>query len=498
MTPHLEKEMTKSQQPRTIAPVGPRRERRTSRVLAALLLTATALTLAAAAGAQTHEFLLRAPASEIDGIAATHGLTVLDQIDPSSDALNRLVYLVEAPAAIDPGQVIADVLAMEPQAAGMELAVLASVAESFPHPSLNQTPDSLLPALAAATDVPFGDDGDGDSDSDDRLVWGGYVDQPAAAVLKVTQAQSSYKGDATVAIIDTGIDPNHPLFADRIVPGYDFVNDVAGSASEWVDVDQSLMIILDQSLMIILDEHDIVSLGQSLMIILDDQQEADLDLAALPPAFGHGTMVAGVIHRVAPEASLMPLKAFDGWGNANIYDIVRAIYYAVDHGANVINMSFSMKTFSPELMRAVNYAARHGVACVASAGNDGEEQLVFPAALGNAIGVASTAVDDTISPFSNYGSDLVTVAAPGENIVTAYPGGGWALASGTSFSAPWISAAVALFADKNGTKHAPGQADYYLSSDALSFAMPVHGLGEHRPGWGRADLEWALDELETQ
>ena len=175
---------------------------------------------------------------------------------------------------------------------------------------------------------------------------------------------------------------------------------------------------------------------------------------------------------------------------------MRAIYYAVDNGANVINMSFSLETFSPELMRAINHAARNGVACVAAAGNDGEEMMVFPAALGNTIGVASTAINDVISSFSNYGSDLVTVAAPGEDIVTTYPGGGWALASGTSFAAPWISGAVALFADKNGTKHAPGKADYYLSADALSFAMPVHGVGVYRQGWGRADLEWALDELE--
>ena len=208
-------------------------------------------------------------------------------------------------------------------------------------------------------------------------------------------------------------------------------------------------------------------------------------------------MVAGVIHRVAPEAKLMPLKAFDGDGNANLFDIVRAIYYAVDNGANVINMSFSVETFSPELMRAINYAARNGVACVASAGNQGEEMLVFPAALGNTIGVASTAGNDVISAFSNFGSDLVTVAAPGEEIITTYPGGGWAMVSGTSFSAPWVTGAVALFADKNGTKHAPGKADYYLSSDALSYAFPVHGVDNQGGGYGRVDLDWAMDELES-
>ena len=123
--------------------------------------------------------------------------------------------------------------------------------------------------------------------------------------------------------------------------------------------------------------------------------------------------------------------------------------------------------------------------------------LVFPAALGNTIAVASTAMNDVISPFSNFGSDLVTVAAPGEEIVTTYPGGGWAMVSGTSFSAPWVTGAVALFADKNGTKHAPGKADYYLASDALSYAFPVHGVDSEGAGYGRVDLDWAMDELES-
>ena len=208
-------------------------------------------------------------------------------------------------------------------------------------------------------------------------------------------------------------------------------------------------------------------------------------------------MVAGIIHRVAPAASLMPLKAFDANGHGNLYDIVRAIYYAVDHGANVINMSFSLNTFSPELMRAVNYAAREGVSCVASAGNSGEEALVFPASFGNTLGVASTNDGGELSSFSNWGSDLVTVAAPGENILTTFPGGGWALASGTSFAAPWISGAAAVFADKLGKKHAPGKADFYLSSNALADSDPVSGSGQTRSGNGRANLRKAVDRVRS-
>ncbi len=461
-------------------------------------LVAALLALAATANAQAgSQFLLRAPASEIAGIAATHGLTVLDDVEVSQDALGRRVYLVEAAPGIDPAQVIGNVLAMEPEAAGMEEAVVASVPESFLNSNLDQDTSGLPAMMADDSEVLFGDDGDGDSNSNDRLVWQGYVNQPAATLLNVSAAQSHYGGDATVAIIDTGIDPGQPLLAGNIVPGYDFVNDIAGDASEWTDLDQSTAMILDQSTAMILDQSTAMILDQSTAMILDQSTAMILDITEIPPAFGHGTMVAGIIHRVAPEAKLMPLKAFDGNGHANLYDIVRAIYFAVDNGANVINMSFSMTSFSPELMRAVNYAARNGVACVASAGNQGEEMLVFPAALGNTLGVASTGANDVISTFSNHGSDLVTVAAPGEEIITTYPGVGWAMVSGTSFSAPWVSGAIALFADKNGTKHAPGKADYYLSSDALSYAFPVHGVENRGAGYGRVDLDWAMNELES-
>ncbi len=467
------------------------------RPVPALALAALLAPAGQTASAAAEELILRAPASEIDGIAATHDLTVLDQLDVSQDALGRLLYLVETPAGVDPAQVIADVLAMEPEAAGIERALLASVPESFANASLDQD-TSGLPALQADdSTVLFGDDGDGDSDTNDRPVWQGYVNQPAAAQLNVDAALAEVQGNATVAIIDTGVDPDHPLLAGVLVPGYDFINETAGIASEWGDLDQSTAVILDQSTAVILDQSTAVILDQSTAVILDDSTADSLDTDQLPPAFGHGTMVAGLIHRVAPQAKLMPLKAFDGNGNASLYDIVRAIYYATDNGANVINMSFSVEAFSPELMRAINYAARKGVTSVASAGNHGEEKLVFPAALGNTLGVASTASNDLLSSFSNFGSDLVTVAAPGEEVITTYPGGGWAMVSGTSFSAPWVSGAVALFADKNGTKHAPGKADYYLASDALSHAYPVHGVEQEGAGYGRVDIAWALDELEA-
>ena len=314
----------------------------------------------------------------------------------------------------------------------------------------------------------------GETDFGGRPVWAGYVDQPAAQRLRVSEAHRDHPGEATVAIIDTGVDPDHPLLSAALVPGYDFLREEPGLASEWHEaLDQRTMAILGQRTMAILGGEEVVPVNPSTAVIVAGADAGELDPGTLPPAFGHGTMVAGIIHRVAPGARLMPLRVFDGHGRGNLVDVVRAIYYAVDRGANVINMSFSLEVFSPELMRAVNYASRQGVACVAAAGNEGRETLVYPAALGNA---------------------LVTIAAPGENLVTAYPGGGWALASGTSFAAPWISGAVAVFADKNGKKHDPGAADYYLAAAALSHAVPVHGSGD-AAGYGRADLKRAIDKL---
>ena len=218
------------------------------------------------------------------------------------------------------------------------------------------------------------------------------------------------------------------------------------TASEWTDLDGSLVAILDGSLVAILDQASPVSLNGSTVAILDQATAAALNPALLPAAFGHGTMVAGLVHLVAPTAKIMPLKAFRADGTSTVFDIVRAIYYAVDHGARVINMSFSATAASPEIAHAINVATSSGVICVASAGNLGQEVLVYPGALRNVLGVGSTTAANppTRSSFSNYGDALVSLGAPGEGVITTYPGGGYAGAWGTSFSAPLAAGAAAL------------------------------------------------------
>ena len=459
--------------------------------LAGLLL---GIGLAVQAGAaevrkpETRDFMLRAAPAEAEAIAQRHGLEVVARLAASPDGDGRSVLLVRAAPSVDPEAVIQEVRGTEPGVLDIEEVVLAALPETGSEVKLDQRTRAILGAVADRTETLLGS----------QRLWTAYVRQPAADLLRLAEVNVSTLGAGVVAIIDTGVDPDHPVLRDALVPGYDFTRSQPGTASEWDDLlDQRTRAILGQQAGTALAGATAIRLGAASVILNSSaSSSSSIDPASVPPDFGHGTMVAGVIHRVAPGAKIMPLKAFNANGEASLFDVVQAIYYAVDHGAKVINMSFSVDVFSPELLRAVNYAARQGVTCVAAAGNDGEETIVYPAALGDAIGVASTTARDHLSDFSNYGDDLVTVAAPGEDVITTYPGGGWALVSGTSFAAPWVSGAVALFVDKNHADQLPVRANYFLSVDALAHSLPVHGSGHARSGRGRLDVKQALDGLE--
>jgi subtilisin family serine protease len=266
-------------------------------------------------------------------------------------------------------------------------------------------------------------------------VRAGYLDQPAAQILRFFDAQTNFHvtGAITVAVIDTGVDPNHPVLQPVLVNGYDFTRN-GGNGSEMGDVKQSTAAVVDGSPTYV---------NQSTAAVVDPSTTANLNNSA-DADFGHGTMVSGIVHLVAPTARIMPLKAFGADGSGYISDVVRAVNYAVKAGARVINMSFSTPQSSPSLSNAVTHAANSGTLCVAAAGNDGEQILVYPAAYTGVIGVASTSNSDVRSSFSNYGSSLVWVAAPGEGVITTYPYGTWAAGWGTSFSTPFVSGTAAL------------------------------------------------------
>jgi subtilisin family serine protease len=303
----------------------------------------------------------------------------------------------------------------------------------------------------------------------------GYVDQPAAQIINLAKAQSTFhvSGAGTVAVIDTGVDPTHPALQGVLVSGYDFTRNQAGVPDEKADITQSTTAVVDQSTTAVVDQSTTAVIDQYTANILNQPQYE---------AFGHGTMVSGVVHLVAPRTMIMPLKAFHADGTGYLSDVLRAIYFAVGHGANVLNMSFSFSSSSNELKSAITDAYQHGVVSVAAAGNNGQRTMVYPAGYsGMVMGVASTTNNDTQSTFTNYGPGLVWVAAPGEGVVTLYPYGTYAATWGTSFSTPFVAGTAALLLNV-------ANANEWQAAGAIAHAKYINS----NLGFGRLDVFQAV------
>jgi len=406
---------------------------------------------AAPATANTR-FIVRNPTgfSSLQLLCATLGCSVSGGLDGGVGKL----FLVTAPALVDPNAFL-QILSAQPGITNAEvdsvLKVLQSTANAPPSGLSDTTPVNY-----------FG-----------VSVMHGYVAQPASTIIRLPDTQSAFSasGAGIVAIIDTGVDPTHPVLQGVLVPGNDFTRNISGPGSELPDVNQSSIGPNPSSMMV----------NQSTAAVVDQFSGANLSQPQYA-AFGHGTMVAGIVHLVAPTAQIMSLKAFRADGSGYLSDVLRAIYFAAQNGANVINMSFSVGSYSPEMANAIKFASRHQVICVASAGNDGKDETVYPASLDNVMGVASTTNNDTLSSFSNYGQDIVWVAAPGEGIITTYPFGTYAAGWGTSFSAPMVSGAAALLLAVN-SNCAESCAEH-----SLAHAVPIAA----DVGNGRVDLYQAV------
>ncbi|MGH7867806.1 MAG: S8 family peptidase, partial [Candidatus Dormibacteraceae bacterium] len=343
------------------------------------------------------------------------------------------VYLVQASSAIDPRTMVQwsqnDPNVTRIQQAG-KMAVPEDPAPPAPLPGVSVAPagpGAPNTSTVAAPALP----GSGTlSGTQAKLygssAWNGYAQQSAIAGLNAsTVIQPTLSGSGIIAVIDTGVDPTNVVLAPVLVQGYDFTQNVAGG-SELGDVSQSTAHILFQSTAHILFGTQAVQVSPTASALLDSSTAAAMQGIPLPNDFGHGTMVAGLIHLVAPTAQIMPLKAFSADGSADESDVISAIYYATDNGAGIINMSFGFPQISDALMKAINYANRNGVICIAAVGNNSQNALVYPAAFGNVIGVASVNSQYQLSSFSNYGPDMVTIAAPGEALITTYPGNHYA------------------------------------------------------------------------
>jgi subtilisin family serine protease len=311
------------------------------------------------------------------------------------------------------------------------------------------------------------------------VVWHGYAVQPATEITRLGDAQRGFNvsGTGIVAVIDTGVDTSHPVLVPVLLPGYDFTRNQPG-ASEFLDVPELQSGNTTQSS----EDQQPVIVQQSSAAILDQSSAAILDGGPYA-AFGHGTMTTGLVHLAAPKAKILPLKAFTSNGTGYLSNIVAALYYAVQHQANVVNMSFDVSSPSSALSQAVAYANQKGVVLVAAAGNESTSTAVYPAALkGNVMGIASTTDWDQRSSFSNYGVTDVWIAAPGEYVISTFPGGTYASASGTSFSSPLVAGSAALLLQAKPSLH---QAD---AASAFSHAIRLTPDLNH----GRLDVYQAL------
>ena len=232
--------------------------------------------------------------------------------------------------------------------------------------------------------------------------------QPSALTLGLDEAHAIGRGAGVrVAILDTGIDRTHPALAGSIVGGWDFVDE---------DPDPT-------------DSADGI----------DDDGDGVVD-----EALGHGTHVAGIVHLTAPGAELLVARVLSSEGHGDMIDVARAIRWAVAHGARVINLSLGSLTRSDAVQLALAEAADVGVVCVAAAGNSGSNTPVeFPASSRFTVAVAALDVQGLPAAFTSYG-DFVEISAPGTAIRSTFTGGGYALWSGTSMAAPFVSGGFAL------------------------------------------------------
>ncbi len=319
-----------------------------------------------------------------------------------------------------------------------------------------------------------------------------YGQQPAMKLVNADKAAAISKGRSVViADINSRVDYGHPALIGHLTAGYDFV---AGQTANGASLNQSNASFLDQSNASFIDQSNASFLDQSTAGFLDQSNASFLDqsnasfLDASNPAHGHGTFCAGILAALAPDAMIMPLRAFDDNGNADAFTIAQAIRYAVQHGANVINMSFGMDAEYKVVKAAVQFATDHGVDVVASAGNENGNIRQFPAAFPDVLGVAATDLTDKKASFSNYGSD-VYVDAPGVNIISAYPGGYYAVASGTSFSAPFVSAEAALIRAATWN-----DADKAIAKGALNIDK-LNPAYKNELGSGRIDMLGALKSV---
>jgi thermitase len=227
---------------------------------------------------------------------------------------------------------------------------------------------------------------------------------------------------------------------------------------------------------------------------------AQLNNANTNDFHGHGTHCAGIaaaqtangvgIAGVAGTApvQMMPVKVLNDQGFGTMSDVARGITWAADNGAHVLSLSLGGTAGTQQLADAVNYAWNRGCLVVAAAGNNGSNAPFYPAFYENALAVAASDPDDRLTNFSQYGA-WVDIAAPGSNILSTLPSNAYEAWSGTSMACPHVAGAAALI-----WSCAPNLTNQQLRLALENNADPVQpywfgGIGD---GKGRLNLHRAL------
>jgi subtilisin family serine protease len=328
--------------------------------------------------------------------------------------------------------------------------------------------ESVRPGHVAVTELP----------APRAEALGARTGQRARDAIGLESAHRYSRGDpgVKVAVLDTGICLTHPELRGKLLKGRDFVDIIDGQGEFVGDF-----------------------LG------MDEVPEDEV---------GHGTHVAGIIagegigmpSGVAPKCKVLPIRVLGAMqqGNrrvgAGLVDNINAgVKWAVDQGADVVNMSLGVEHAGGGLPHeeVIDYARRKGVTIVAASGNDGREALYYPGALPSVIAVGAEDDDGDVAAFSTYGSQ-VSFVAPGTDIYSSHLENDYAFSSGTSHAAPFVTGAVLLlksFARARGRKLSDGQAKNVLkhTADKLGRAFK-----HEKAGFGRLNLADAMRLLEQR
>ncbi|MDR6226518.1 thermitase [Desmospora profundinema] len=252
--------------------------------------------------------------------------------------------------------------------------------------------------------------------------WGPQRIQ-APRAWDITRSSSNIR----IAVIDTGVQYNHPDLSGKVIRGYNFVE------RNWNPYDGN----------------------------------------------GHGTHVAGIAAAItnngigmagmAPNARIFAVRVLNNSGSGTLANVVNGITHAADNGSHVINLSLGSTSGASSLESAVNYAWNRGSVVVAAAGNAGNTSPHYPAYYANALSVAATTSSDAKAWFSTYGT-WVDVAAPGHSIYSTFPTNTYRSLSGTSMAAPHVAGLAGLLA-------AQGRSNSQIRTAIQNSADRISGTG---------------------